>query len=66
MKSFKLIDVSTKNTLGNIACGTIPMIGSKLKIITESEDCVFRVRDLEYIVYEGNDDFDVVILVSKE
>ena len=66
MKSFLLKDVSTKETYGSIACGVIPIIGSKLKIVSDDKEHVFRVRDLEYIVYQGSDAYDVEIIVSRE
>lgn len=44
MKLFKLIDISTKQTYGNISCGLIPMIGARLILETEDTDHHFRVN----------------------
>ena len=66
LKTFRLIDVSTRMVYGSIQCGTLPMVGTKVIIQDTDQAWHFRVRDIEYITYVGSNDFDAEIIVSSE
>jgi hypothetical protein len=67
MKTFKIKDISTYQTYGEIACSFIPQLNSLIKICDEKyNDYYYRIFDIVYIFYEGSNDFDCDLFVSKE